>query len=128
MGRRSSHDLRTTIYPATGRMVTAGRATKRTTKKQRKTAKRFKTKTKTKLIESQRTLLRSNSSTCHHHKHLSKLIPLLIATTSSAHSFLLRHDLDLLPSQSLALESLLSSTAISLTDLHSLLSFPVPTT
>ncbi|CAA2995623.1 Hypothetical predicted protein [Olea europaea subsp. europaea] len=105
-------------------MATAGGATKKTTKKRRKTARRFKSK----LIEPETTLLPSNSATGNRHKYLSKLIPLLISTTSAAHSFLLCHDLHLLPSQSLTLESLLSSTAISLTDLHSLLSFPLPPT
>ncbi|XP_042050851.1 protein ALP1-like [Salvia splendens] len=61
-----------------------------------------------------------------HHKHLSTAIPALISATSAARSFLLRHDLHLLPSQTLALESLLSSTSRSLLHLLSLVSIPTP--
>ncbi|KAL6523507.1 hypothetical protein OROGR_017110 [Orobanche gracilis] len=59
-------------------------------------------------------------------EHLSTTIPMLISATSAAQSFLLRHDLHLMPSQSLSLDSLLSSTSRSLSHLISLLSLPIP--
>ncbi|RAL37304.1 hypothetical protein DM860_004226 [Cuscuta australis] len=58
------------------------------------------------------------------HIQLAKLIPSLISTANAAYTFLLRHDLHLLPSQSLSLESLLASTSISVSKLFSLLSLP----
>ncbi|KAL3643095.1 hypothetical protein CASFOL_013910 [Castilleja foliolosa] len=61
-----------------------------------------------------------------HRKYISITIPKLISAASAAHSFLLRQDLHLSPSQSLSLESLLSSTSRSLSHLLSLLSFPIP--
>ncbi|KAL0403869.1 UNVERIFIED_CONTAM: protein ALP1-like [Sesamum radiatum] len=97
-------------------MATAGGATKKRRGKRKGKKKRVKTKTQANLIHSQSS----------HHKHLSKSIPLLISAISGAHSFLLRHDLHLLPSQSLSLESLLSATSRSLSCLFSLLSFPIP--
>ncbi|KAL3840728.1 hypothetical protein ACJIZ3_025319 [Penstemon smallii] len=91
-------------------MATAGGATKRG--RPRKSDKRNRhQKTKTK-------------STAPLQKQLTNVIPLLISTTTAAHSFLLRHDLNLLPSQSLSLESLLSSTS----RLLSRLPFPLPPT
>ncbi|KAL2249503.1 UNVERIFIED_CONTAM: Protein ALP1-like protein [Sesamum indicum] len=98
-------------------MATAG-ATKRRRGKRKGKKKRVKTKTQANLINSQ----------SGHHKHLSNSIPLLISAISGAHSFLLRHDLHLLPSQSLSLESLLSATSRSLSRLYSRLSFPIPPT
>ncbi|KAK4420122.1 protein ALP1-like [Sesamum alatum] len=97
-------------------MATAGGGNKKRRGRRKGKKKRVKTKTQANLINSQSS----------HHKHLSKTIPLLISATSAAHSFLLRHDLHLLPSQSLSLESLLSATSRSLSRLLSLLSFPVP--
>ncbi|KAK4381423.1 hypothetical protein Sango_2969800 [Sesamum angolense] len=99
-------------------MATAGGATKKRRGKRKGKKKRVKTKTQANLINSQSS----------HHKPLSNSIPLLISAISGAHSFLLRHDLHLLPSQSLSLESLLSSTSRSLSRLFSLLSFPIPST
>ncbi|KAL0340450.1 UNVERIFIED_CONTAM: hypothetical protein Sradi_4561800 [Sesamum radiatum] len=99
-------------------MATAGGATKKRRGKRKGKKKRVKTKTQANLINSQSS----------HHKPLSNSIPLLISAISGAHSFLLRHDLHLLPSQSLSLESLLSSTSRSLSRLFSLLSFPIPPT
>ncbi|OIT36113.1 PREDICTED: putative nuclease HARBI1 [Nicotiana attenuata] len=60
------------------------------------------------------------------HQHCTKLIPQLISAISSAHSFLLRHDLSLLPHQSLSLESLISSTSTSISTIFSLLNLPPP--
>lgn len=59
-----------------------------------------------------------------HCEDLSDLVPHLITATYSALSFLRRHDLHLLPSQSLTLEKLLASTSISFSKLLSLLSYP----
>ncbi|CAH9070304.1 unnamed protein product [Cuscuta epithymum] len=55
---------------------------------------------------------------------LAKVIPSLVSTANSAYSFLLRHDLHLLPHQLLSLESLLASTSLSVSNLFSLLSLP----
>uniref|UniRef100_A0A2N9J877 DDE Tnp4 domain-containing protein n=1 Tax=Fagus sylvatica TaxID=28930 RepID=A0A2N9J877_FAGSY len=56
-------------------------------------------------------------------KHLNQqhLLTLISTATSATHSFLSHHDLLLLPSQSLTLESLLSSSSLSLSSLLSLL-------
>ncbi|KAL3532262.1 hypothetical protein ACH5RR_005783 [Cinchona calisaya] len=59
-----------------------------------------------------------------HREDVSDLIPHLVTATYSAYSFLRHHDLHLLPSQSLSLETLLSSTSTSFSKLLSLLSFP----
>ncbi|XP_030468790.2 protein ANTAGONIST OF LIKE HETEROCHROMATIN PROTEIN 1 [Syzygium oleosum] len=58
--------------------------------------------------------------------HLEPLVSLLAAATSAARSFLLRNDLNLLPSQALALESRVHSASSSLGSLASLLSLPPP--
>ncbi|GMP60268.1 hypothetical protein CsSME_00023202 [Camellia sinensis var. sinensis] len=60
----------------------------------------------------------------HHHQNLTQLISLVASATSSAHSFLTHHDLHLLPSQTLTLESKISSTSLSLSKLLSLLNPP----
>ncbi|CAI9100920.1 OLC1v1038112C1 [Oldenlandia corymbosa var. corymbosa] len=54
---------------------------------------------------------------------VSNLVPQLITAAHGALSFLRRHDLHLLPSQSLSLENLLASTSTSFPKLLSLLSF-----
>ncbi|KAL6549636.1 hypothetical protein OROHE_008367 [Orobanche hederae] len=59
-------------------------------------------------------------------EHLSTTIPMLVSATSAAQSFLIRHDLHLMPSQSLSLDYLLSSTSRTLSHLLSLLSLPIP--
>lgn len=97
-------------------MTTAGGATKRRRGRRKGNKKRLKTKPQSKLLQ-------PHSG---HHKRLSTAIPALISATSAARSFLLRHDLHLLPSQTLALESLLSSTSRSLFHLLSLVSIPSP--
>ncbi|KAK6135508.1 hypothetical protein DH2020_030761 [Rehmannia glutinosa] len=97
-------------------MTTAGGATKRRRGRRKGKKKTLKTTTQAHLMKPHPD----------HHRHLSRTIPMLISATSAAHSFLLRHDLHLLPSQSLSLESLLSSTSRSLSHLISLLSFPIP--
>ncbi|KAK3002207.1 hypothetical protein RJ639_021208 [Escallonia herrerae] len=63
----------------------------------------------------------------HHHQNLTHLLTLASSAASSAHSFLLRHDLLLLPRQSLSLHSHLSSLSHLLSRLqpHSL-SKPLP--
>ncbi|KAE9464331.1 hypothetical protein C3L33_03738, partial [Rhododendron williamsianum] len=60
------------------------------------------------------------------HQTLTDLLSLVASATSSAHSFLSHHDLRLLPSQTLLLESHLSSTSTSLSSLLSLLPHPLP--
>ncbi|XP_057961916.1 protein ANTAGONIST OF LIKE HETEROCHROMATIN PROTEIN 1 isoform X2 [Malania oleifera] len=60
----------------------------------------------------------------HRQNELTQLISLLSSAASAAHSFLSHHDLNLLPSQVLALESHLSSTARALSTLLSLLHHP----
>ncbi|XP_057470977.1 protein ALP1-like [Actinidia eriantha] len=59
-----------------------------------------------------------------HRKNLTRILSSVAAATSAAHSFLSHHDLRLLPSQTLSLESHLSSTSLSLSNLFSLLSIP----
>ncbi|OUZ99453.1 Harbinger transposase-derived nuclease [Macleaya cordata] len=56
-----------------------------------------------------------------HHNHLFPLIPLVSSATSAAHSFLSQNDLHLHPSQTLILESKITSVVFSLTKLNSLL-------
>ncbi|KAG8372659.1 hypothetical protein BUALT_Bualt12G0089600 [Buddleja alternifolia] len=102
----------------TGRMKGGGGTKKR---RGRKKGKKKTLKTKT---ETQTDLIKPHPESSS--DHLSKTIPLLISATSAAHSFLLRHDLHLSPSQSLSLESLLSSTSRSISHLLSLLSLPTP--
>ncbi|KAF8393867.1 hypothetical protein HHK36_020065 [Tetracentron sinense] len=60
-------------------------------------------------------------------QHLSPLISLIASATTAAHSFLTQNDLHLHPSQTLTLESKISSIALSLTKLHSLLQTLNPT-
>ncbi|XP_057767911.1 protein ALP1-like isoform X2 [Salvia miltiorrhiza] len=96
--------------------MTIGGATKRRRGRRKGNRKRLKTKPQSKLLHPQSS----------HHKHLSTAISTLISATSATRSFLLRHDLHLLPSQTLALESLLSSTSRSLFHLLSLVSIPAP--
>ncbi|XP_055822804.1 protein ALP1-like isoform X2 [Solanum dulcamara] len=96
-------------------MATAGR--KRGRKKKKKT---MMTNKITKLTKKFKATLQLR------HQHCTKLIPHLISAISSAHSFLLRHDLHLLPHQSLSLESLISSTSSSISNIVSLLSLPPP--
>lgn len=91
-------------------MTTAGGATKRRRGRRKGKKKSLKTNPQTTLLQP--------------HKRLSTAIPALISATSAARSFLLRHDLHLLPSQTLALESLLASTSRSLVHLLSLASIP----
>ncbi|KAH0742727.1 hypothetical protein KY290_030720 [Solanum tuberosum] len=98
-------------------MATAGR--KRGRKKKKKKIKTM-TKKITKLTKKFKATLQLR------HQHCTKLIPHLIAAISSAHSFLLRHDLHLLPHQSLSLESLISSSSSSISNIVSLLSLPPP--
>ncbi|XP_052180863.1 protein ANTAGONIST OF LIKE HETEROCHROMATIN PROTEIN 1 isoform X2 [Diospyros lotus] len=75
----------------------------------------------------QRTKRRRNPLPDHHHPHdLSQLIPLAASAAAAAHSFLTQHDLHLLPSQTLAIESLISSASLSLSTLFSLLNKPRP--
>ncbi|KAH6817364.1 hypothetical protein C2S51_000967 [Perilla frutescens var. frutescens] len=93
-------------------MTTAGGATKR---------RRGRRKGRTKTLKTKPLQPESN-----HHKNLSTAIPALITATSAARSFLRRHDVHLLPSQALTLESLLSSTSRSLFHLLSLVSIPIP--
>ncbi|KAL7097125.1 hypothetical protein ACP275_10G123600 [Erythranthe tilingii] len=105
-------------------MATAGGATKRRRGRRKAKKKKPKTKTHSNLI------IKPHSD--HHrdnnNKTLTGAIPLLISATTAAHSFLLRHELHLSPPQSLTLESLLSSTSLSLSHLLSLLSLPIPPT
>ncbi|KAL5697813.1 hypothetical protein ACHQM5_028927 [Ranunculus cassubicifolius] len=49
---------------------------------------------------------------------LTPLLSLLASATTASHSFLTQNDLHLLPSQTLTLESQITSTALSLTKLH----------
>ncbi|XP_073279135.1 protein ALP1-like isoform X2 [Primulina huaijiensis] len=99
-------------------MATSGGGTARTTKRCRKRKYKKLAEAKTEFIKPEIT----------DRKHLSDIIPLLSSATSAAHFFLLRNDLHLLPSQSLSLESLLSSTSRSLSHLLSLVSLPIPST
>ncbi|KAJ8568653.1 hypothetical protein K7X08_028186 [Anisodus acutangulus] len=99
-------------------MATAGR--KRGRKKKKKKKKTLMTKKMTKLTK------KFNATLQLRHQHCTKLIPSLISAISSAHSFLLNHDLHLLPHQSLSLESLISSTSSSISNIVSLLSLPPP--
>ncbi|XP_031106949.1 protein ALP1-like [Ipomoea triloba] len=109
-------------------MGSCGGGTKRNTP----TKKRKKTKKKKKITLSSSNGVKKKSQplllTCHHNNQIAKLIPFLISTANSVYSFLLRHDLHLLPKQSLSLESLLASTSISVSNLFSLLSLPPPLT
>ncbi|XP_059635208.1 protein ALP1-like [Cornus florida] len=61
-----------------------------------------------------------------HRENLTHPITLVASTTSAAHSFLSQKDLRLHPSQTLTLESHISSTAVSISKLLSLLSPPSP--
>ncbi|KAF5198775.1 Antagonist of like heterochromatin protein [Thalictrum thalictroides] len=56
-----------------------------------------------------------------HHQHLQSLISLLASATTAAHNFLTQNDLQLPPSQSLTLESKITSAALSISKLHSLI-------
>ncbi|KAF3669765.1 putative NEDD8 ultimate buster 1-like [Capsicum annuum] len=98
-------------------MATAGR--KRGRKKKKKTTPRV-TRKITKFTKKFKATLHLR------HQHITKHIPQLICAISSAHTFLLNHDLHLLPHQSLSLESLISSTSTSISNIFSLLSLPPP--
>ncbi|CAN4103594.1 unnamed protein product [Withania somnifera] len=95
-------------------MATAGRKRGRKKKKNKAMAKKL-----TKLTRKFKATLQLR------HQHCTKLIPQLISAISSAHTFLLSHDLHLLPHQSLSLESLISSTSTSISNIVSLLSLPL---
>ncbi|XP_043700260.1 protein ALP1-like [Telopea speciosissima] len=60
------------------------------------------------------------------HEHLSQLTPLLASAITAAHNFLVQNDLHLHPSQTLTLESLIASSAVSLTKFNSLVETLVP--
>ncbi|KAA8522941.1 hypothetical protein F0562_009364 [Nyssa sinensis] len=66
---------------------------------------------------------KSENADHHHRRHqdITHLITLVASATSAAHSFLSQHDLRLLPSQTLALESKISSTSLSLSKLFAFL-------
>ncbi|XP_060171959.1 protein ALP1-like [Lycium barbarum] len=98
-------------------MATAGRKRGRKKKKKNKT---LLTKKITKLTKKFKATLQLR------HQHCTKLIPQLISAISSAHSFLVNHDLHLLPNQSLSLESLISNTSTSISNIVSLLNLPPP--